>query len=186
MSVSRSEQFVYFQNKARHYHQLRNMRSSIDHGSPRSRMPRTKPYKRIPLLSQHKMEVENELLIDRLVRIAGSQRIEIAADGGYSRYNKVERPFREQSPFRAQKERAITLDNSDRKLRITKMKPAIGTNAFWNKEYSKSIFNKNNLSKYHPNNSSKDQLHLSTNQFMPQHLLDYGLREPANASITTH
>jgi hypothetical protein len=51
-------------------------------------------------MKQHEIEVENEQLIDRLINIARSDRAEVAVGGCYSRYNKVERPFRELSPYR--------------------------------------------------------------------------------------
>lgn len=50
MSVARSERFIYFQNKASHYNKLRNIKSSIDHSSPRKSIPKPKIYRPLPLL----------------------------------------------------------------------------------------------------------------------------------------
>ena len=53
MSVARSEKFVYFQNKAKHYHQLRNIKSSIDRSPPKAQMPKTKIFRPLPFNKQH-------------------------------------------------------------------------------------------------------------------------------------
>lgn len=59
MSVARSERFLYFQNKANHYHRLRNIRSSIDHAPPRSHIPKPKIFRPIPFNHEHEIEVQN-------------------------------------------------------------------------------------------------------------------------------
>jgi len=55
MSVARSERFVYFQNKANHYHRLRNIRSSIDQSVPRTRVLKPKLHRVLPLLQEHEI-----------------------------------------------------------------------------------------------------------------------------------
>lgn len=53
MAISRSERFVYFQNKANHYFKLKNIRSSIDHSPPKALIPKAKVFRQVPLLKQH-------------------------------------------------------------------------------------------------------------------------------------
>ena len=44
---------MYFQNKAKHYHQLRNIKSSIDQSPPKSHIPKPKIFRTIPFNKQH-------------------------------------------------------------------------------------------------------------------------------------
>ena len=48
MAVNRSERFMYFQNKAKHYSNLKNIRASVDHSPPTATI--VKSLRPIPLL----------------------------------------------------------------------------------------------------------------------------------------
>jgi hypothetical protein len=54
MSVMRSERFVYFQNKAKHYHQLENIKSAVNSSPPKKRSPR--PFRPRSLLAEHQIQ----------------------------------------------------------------------------------------------------------------------------------
>ena len=79
MSINKSEEFVYFQNKAKHYQNIRNARPHIkDHldKSYRNTINHS-PTNRISYLQQYSIKVENENLINRLVNITKSKRTEV-------------------------------------------------------------------------------------------------------------
>lgn len=96
MAINKSEEFLYFQNKAKHYESIRKAkphvndqlekqyRHTIDHSPSNSKNKRLQPY-----LKHYDIQLENSHLINRLVDITKSKRTELSAQGGYSRYHKV-------------------------------------------------------------------------------------------------
>ncbi len=91
-SVNKSEEFLYFQNKARHYDNIKKSKPSVSdkleytYLKTINHLPTRK--KRLePYLKEYEVQVENEKLIGRLVNIVKSPRSEVKASGNYSRFN---------------------------------------------------------------------------------------------------
>ena len=61
MSINKSEEFIYFQNKARHYQNIRKMKPHVnDHLEKSYRHTiNHSPKNRIPYEVQHSIKVEN-------------------------------------------------------------------------------------------------------------------------------
>lgn len=72
MNLKKTEEFVYFQNKARHYANLRNMKPAVK-THREGRYSTIDEPGRIPYFKRYDMERENEGLINRLTDILSAQ-----------------------------------------------------------------------------------------------------------------
>lgn len=90
----RSEDFVYFQNKAQHYHNLKKAQPKVDDYLPPSvnatlTHNSLQKYNRdLPASKRYDIDTENRSMANRLVTIQQTARNEIGVDGGYTRFNK--------------------------------------------------------------------------------------------------
>jgi hypothetical protein len=105
MTVKRSENYLYFQNKAQHYHNVQTAKSKVEHQLSLP-MRRTLDHSQhitnrdIPYHQQYEIDFQNKNLANRILSISTTPRKLVEVQGSYSRFNKFERNFRRKNPYR--------------------------------------------------------------------------------------
>lgn len=84
MSIKKTEEFTYFQNKAKHYDNIRNARPTVQtwRGSKSIATSR----KKSPML-EYEMLRTNEALVNNIMSIQHSPRSRVEVQNGHTRYN---------------------------------------------------------------------------------------------------
>jgi hypothetical protein len=76
----RSEDFLYFQNKAQHYHNIRTARSRVEHHLPDSlsstidQIAHQKYNRDLPVNKQYDIDTENKKMAHRIISISHTGR----------------------------------------------------------------------------------------------------------------
>lgn len=157
MATKRSEDYVYFQNKAHHYHNLEQARSRI-----RNRQLGALSYtiehphnRDLTYLRQHEIEEENRKNNSRINAISTTPNHQIIKEGEYCRYNKFERPFRKSIPERTETERKIQLENEKYLKHLVNIKPTVGSVSEWQKNSKNKELYRRISSKYNNDDDRK-------------------------------
>ena len=83
---------MYFQNKARHYANLRSMKPAVKtHRDRRRSLSPVEEGRKMPYIKRYEMEKQNEGIINRIGDIMTREQTEVEKHG-YTRYNQTFRP----------------------------------------------------------------------------------------------
>ena len=125
---------MYFQNKARHYANLKGVKPMVKSRRQTSPLSTSEDYQKVPYFKRYDMERENEGLINRITNIMTGPKYEIEKHG-YTRYNPG--TFRK-SHFTIEQRRAddnIEENNERIAAKVLKAGPSIGTIDNWNRQF---------------------------------------------------
>ena len=173
MSIKKTEEFTYFQNKAKHYENIRKIKPAVQ--SWRTSIA-TSPTRRKPHMLEYDELKTNEALVNNILSIQNSPRSRVEVQNGHTRYNNFEEMRKSQyKSFKThERNKSIDIENNKIGYRILNAKPSIGTIHDWSNRFNNIQSRKKLASKVKDN---KMISLYSKDQFVPDHYKTFLARD---------